>query len=446
VGATAVVGALATAALSLSVVPADAAVNGGRSIEVFTGSNLVALTSYPANAQVKVEVLRRGFVIASATKTTDGTGTIEMNHVGAEANDCFDPPSSPDLVPRDTIRTTIVSSGVQDTSMVRGVWIDDIQYDVPTENDITVSGRVLLGGAGSVVPNTDVLELRINKNTAWDGTGRRDNRDDIGSSVDADGSWSHVFSGSVQDVNEAEASSETFLEWSSAAADFPSELTVAEFGPAEVLVGCPPMQQMPTAPQLAGSMDSGKVGDHITNKAANLAFAGLTGEAGPGAQATLFIDGNAGPTVTANAQSVYSFTGVALPARAKAHSLMVRARGGGASFDSAVRLVTVDATSPAAVFRSLAPKPLHLAGAERLRAVYRVSEAAQLKAKVMHRTRTVRTFPVRQIRAAGPVEYFWNGKNDVRSDVRPGRYRIVLTVTDAAGNSSTERVSFRVVQ
>jgi hypothetical protein len=459
VGATAVVGALATAALSLSVVPADAAVNGGRSIEVFTGSNLVALTSYPANAQVKVEVLRRGFVIASATKTTDGTGTIEMNHVGAEANDCFDPPSSPDLVPRDTIRTTIVSSGVQDTSMVRGVWIDDIQYDVPTANDITVSGRVILGtGPAAVKPGVDVLELRINKDTAWDGTGRRDKREDIAASVNPDGTWSHVMSGSVADVNEAEASSESFLEWSSGAAAeaaFPPELTVAEFGPAEVLVGCPPTQQGPTAPQLAAAQDSGTKGDHVTNRSANLTFRGIAGpdldgatvEPGANAEVQLRVDGAVAQTGSAGANGVYELN---VPTLAPGtHSLMVRTRdAGGAFFDSPARTVRVDTSIPSAALRRVGPTPLHLAGPEELRAVYHVSEAAALKAKIEHVSpnRTVRTFALRNTPSAGLVEYLWNGKNETRSDVSPGTYRMLVTVMDVAGNQSTERVRFRVVR
>ncbi|MDQ4086189.1 MAG: Ig-like domain-containing protein [Actinomycetota bacterium] len=449
-----------TTALSLSAVSADAAVTGGESIEVFTGSNLISLTSYPAGEDVRVEVLRQGVVIGSAVKTTDPDGAIEMNHVGAEADDCFEGDTSPDVMPGDTIRTTVVSNPAnRDTSVVRGVWIDDIQYDVPTANDITLSGRVTLGtGPAAVRPGVDVLELRINKDSAWDGTGRIDKREDIGASVNPNGSWSHVMSGSVADVDEAEASSETFLEWSSGAAaeaDFPPELTVGEFGPGEALPGCPPLQQGPTAPALLASMDSGTKGDHITNVATNLTFRGLAGpdaddttvEPGANAEVELHIDDRAPLTADAAANGVYRFDVASLSPGT--HRLMVRARdAGGAFFSSAVRVVKVDTVMPVAEFRRLAPKPLHLAGPERLRAVFRLSEAAQLQATVekVSPNRTVKRFAVRNVRSAGLVEYLWNGKTATRRDVRPGLYRMVLTPTDAAGNQSTERVRFRVVR
>jgi hypothetical protein len=447
-------------ALSLSSIPADAAVTGGESIEVFTGSNLISLTGYPAGQDVRVEVLRQGIVIGSAVKTTDGAGVIEMNHIGAEANDCFDGPTSPDVMPGDTIRTTVVSNPTnRDTSVVRGVWIDDIQYGATT---ITVSGRVTLGnGPSAVQPGADVLELRINKDSPWDVNdrpNRRDRREDIGASVNPNGTWTHVLNASVADVNEAQAGSETFLEWSAAAGEteaFPSELTVAEFGPGEALPGCPPMQQGPTAPALLAADDSGKDGDHITNVAANLTFRGLAGpdaagttvEPGANAEVELRIDGAVAQTGSADANGVYQFDVASLTQGS--HRLMVRAKDtGGAFFDSPVRVVTVDTSVPSAALRSLAPTPLHLAGAERMRAVYRVSEAAQLKAKIENAStgRTVRTFAVRNTRSAGLVEYFWNGKNELRQDVRPGTYRLLLTAMDAAGNQSIERVRFRVVQ
>jgi hypothetical protein len=409
---------------------------------------------------VSVEVLRHGVVIGHTVKTTDFEGVIEINHVGAEADDCFDPPSSPDVMPGDTIRTTVVNNPAnRDTSVVHGVWIDDIQYDVPTANDITVSGRVILGtGPAAVKPGVDVLELRINKDTAWDGTGRRDKREDIAASVNPDGTWSHVMSGSVADVNEAEASSESFLEWSSGAAAeaaFPPELTVAEFGPAEVLVGCPPTQQGPTAPQLAAAQDSGTKGDHVTNRSANLTFRGIAGpdldgatvEPGANAEVQLRVDGAVAQTGSAGANGVYELN---VPTLAPGtHSLMVRTRdAGGAFFDSPARTVRVDTSIPSAALRRVGPTPLHLAGPEELRAVYHVSEAAALKAKIEHVSpnRTVRTFALRNTPSAGLVEYLWNGKNETRSDVSPGTYRMLVTVMDVAGNQSTERVRFRVVR
>lgn len=435
-------------ALSLTVMPADAAVSGGRSIEVFTGSNLVSLTSYPANTDVRVEVLRQGFVIGSAVKQTDANGQIEMNHSGV--TDCFDGPSSPDIGMGDTIRTTILSSGARDTSVVRGVRVDNIQYGATS---ITVSGHVTLAGAAKVVPNTDVLELRINlpQGSTWASNNRRDNRVDIGANVQPNGNWTRVINATAQDVNEAQAGSDTFLEWSSGAAAeaaFPPELTVWDAAGAEPL-DCPTLQQEPTAPKLANAMDSAKVGDHVTSRSANLSFSGLAGTAGANASATLFVDGAAGPTVQANAQGVYSFANVDLAAN-RAHSLKVRATSedGSLTLTSVARRVAVDTVAPTLVQRRFGPSPLHLAGPEQLRAVYRVNETSKVAAKVQHRfpTRTVNTLAVRNLRAAGLVEYGWNGKNEAGRNVQPGRYQLMLTSTDVAGNQTSARALFRVVR
>lgn len=456
-GVVAAAASLTLAALPLSAVPANAAVTGGESIEVFTGSNLVSLTGYPANTDVLVEVLRQGIVIGYATKTSDAEGAIEMNHVGG--SDCFESPTSPDIVPGDTMRTTVVGTANVDTSVVRGVFIEDIAYGA---NSITVTGEVTLNGPAAVAPGADVLELRINKDTVWDVNerpNRRDRREDIGASVQPDGSFVHVLNASAQDVAEAEAGSETFLEWSAGAAAgeeeeaFPSELTVAEFGPGEAIAGCPPMQEGPTAPQLARAQDSGVRGDHITNKSLDLDFAGLAGTGvdgdGGGNEVTLFVDGVATASTTANAQSLYSFADLDLAPRAQAYRLKVRSVATGEPFfESAVRTVKVDTAAPVVRNRQFRPNPLHLQGPERLHAVYRIGEAARLSAEVQHLlpTRTVLTFRNRNIARAGVTEYNWNGKNEIRRDVRPGRYRLVLTVTDAAGNRSVLTNRFRVVR
>ena len=326
--------AAATGAVVLAAMPvlsADAVPSDGRSHEVFTQSNLMAFTSYPPDTDVMVEVVRRGSVIGFATKSTDGTGTIEMNHDGAEGDDCFESPTSPDVRAGDRIRTTILPDGASDTSVVRGVWIKRMQFGVPDARSITVTGRVTLGtGPAAVNRAADVLELRINKDTAWDGTGRVDNREDINGSINGDGTWRHVMNGSAADVREAARSNETFLEWSAATEEFPPELTVFDFGDPEPLVGCPPLQKDPTAPRLDAADDSGTVGDHITGKARDLTFRGNAGTGvGGGANnpATLLVDGSEVDTVTANAQGNYTFDGVNLPARARAYTLRVESDG-----------------------------------------------------------------------------------------------------------------------
>jgi plastocyanin len=97
---------------------------------------------------------------------------------------------------------------------------------------------------------------------------------------------------------------------------------------------------------------------------------------------------------------------------------------------------------------SFGPNPLRLAGRQRVRAVYRIGQASTLRANVqrLRPTRTVRAFPRRTTRGAGRVTYFWDGKTNRRRDVRPGRYRMNLTVTDRAGNRRVVRTAFRVVR
>ena len=301
---------------------------GGRSHEVFTQSNLMGFTGYPADTEVRVEVVRNGEVLGFATKTTDSAGVIEMNHDGAEGDDCFESPTSPDVRAGDRIRTTILPDGARETSVVRGVRINRVQYGVPNARSITVTGRVTRGtGPAAVKPATEILELRINKDTPWDGTGRVDNREDINGSISQDGAWRHVMNGSAADVREARGSSEIFLEWSANTEEFPPELTVFDFGDPEPLAGCPPLQRDPTAPLLLRSHDTG-ARDHVTTRARNLTFNGRagTGVSGGNNPATLLVDGSPVDTDTDTAGG-YQFTGVNLPARARAYTLRVESDG-----------------------------------------------------------------------------------------------------------------------
>lgn len=80
--------------------------------------------------------------------------------------------------------------------------------------------------------------------------------------------------------------------------------------------------------------------------------------------------------------------------------------------------------------------------------VYRVRERSVLEARVQRRTsrrwRTVQTF--RDRTRSGRVEYDWNGRNEIRRNVGPGRYRMVLTAIDRAGNRTVQRNRVRVVR
>lgn len=330
----------AVVVVAMPVLSADAVPTGGRSHEVFTQSNLIALTGYPASTEVRVEVVRRGVVLGFAEKTTNADGIIEMNHVGAEEDDCFESATSPDVRAGDRIRTEILTpGGAIDTSVVRGVRINRVRFGVPNARSITVTGRVTLGtGAAAVNPRTDILELRINKDTNWAGTGRSDNRENINRNVNRDGTWRQVMNGSRADVRQARASSEIFLEWSTNTEEFPPELTVFDFGTPEALVGCPPLQRDPTAPRLLRAHDTGTVGDHVTTKTRNLTFLGRagTGRSGGNNPATLLVNGIERVTDD-NTAGGYEFTGVDLPARKRAYELRVESDG----LTSAVQRVRV---------------------------------------------------------------------------------------------------------
>jgi hypothetical protein len=448
-GLRAAAAAGAMVAVTMPVLSADGAVGVGRSIEVFTSTDMIGLAGYPANTNVRVEVVRHGFVVGYATRMTDSLGGILLNHVGGAAGDCFDSPTAPDVQPSDTIRTTVLKAGGGvDTSSVRGVWLDEVR--IVDDTTMQVSGHVALGDQpGAVNPATDVLELRINKDVAWDVNDKPGNKDRreliVPEEVQPNGTFTHVLTASAQDIIEVRDDSETFLEWSDATG---TELTIAEAEAPEPLLGCPPPASGPTAPLLLAADDTGKVGDHVTSKTTDLTFSGLagtgvTGAPGPGQSVTLLVDGRPRAEVTADADGVYQFTGVSLSSRAAPHTVRVISLG-----RDAQRLVTVDARAPGVRLRTFDLAPLQLAGSQRFRAVYAISEGATIEARINHLGPTfpVKVFDRRTTRVATTSEFVWNGKNVSGFDVRPGRYQLVLRVTDKAGNSTLHSDTFRVTR
>ena len=206
--------------------PAQAEVNDpGRAIEVFYERNIVALEGYPADTDVKIEVLRpgqaepAGSVIGTTSSPvaddpstpedeTDPGGFLEINHVGD--GDCWTSTSTPDIKPGDKVQTTVLDATGADTAdvdftMVRDVFVDldAIAFD-DVNGTITVKGHVN-NTAAAPIAEEDVLELRLNKaNRAnlWDNTGRRDLRADIPTTTN--GAFTHKFEGlAPEDVVDA---------------------------------------------------------------------------------------------------------------------------------------------------------------------------------------------------------------------------------------------------
>jgi hypothetical protein len=219
----AVLAAGAMVAVALPVLSADAAVGGRRSIEATTTSDLVILDGYPRGAQVLIKVVRNGNVVGFATKKARG-GTIEMNHSGRAAGDCWESPRTPNIRPGDTIRTRILGQGIRDSMVVRGVFIDSV---VRGDTSVTVSGHVQLAGRTGVPSGP--LELRVRTDSA-----------DLRQDVRADVSDTGTFSREIPVAGGEAAGAEVVLEWIGGGA---GELTVAEEpGPALALPGCPPVE------------------------------------------------------------------------------------------------------------------------------------------------------------------------------------------------------------
>lgn len=245
--------------------PASAQAAPQGTIEAFIGTDLVDLQGYPADTEVAIQVVRRGIVVGSVTGTTDADGFVEFNHAGggqvSEGGDCFAPPSTPDIVAGDTIRTVYLDglgNEVVQSEVVRNVGINFETISTNVKNGtITVSGHARSLAAAPINPG-DVLELRLNKGSTdrWDtGSGldqdrpnRRDLRVDIGENLRANGTFTRVLKVGTQDARDWQRSpGEVALEWSAAAPAGeeeevnPPAIFVADEAGGEAIAGCPPL-------------------------------------------------------------------------------------------------------------------------------------------------------------------------------------------------------------
>ena len=200
----ALVGAVAATA------PAQAAVKSGRLIETFHGINYVGIAGFPPNKQVRTEIVRGATVIGHATKTTDGAGFYELNHVGGA--DCFDT-ATPDILPGDVIRTQVLDTPTDTDSMtVQDVFRNEVVVDAGI---IRVTGHVRAPGTTTPLDN---VEVRLNHpGGTWDAPGAGGRRDwRVAGAIAADGSFVAEFEGgSPADLNNA-ASAELGAEFGNA--------------------------------------------------------------------------------------------------------------------------------------------------------------------------------------------------------------------------------------
>lgn len=251
---------LLTVAVTLpALVPAASAedvVKRGRTIEAFTGTNLVDLQGYPSNKSVRIQVLRNGVLVSSVAGRTDADGFVEFNHTGGgqvPQGDCFQRPVTPDVMPGDMIRTKVAGETTTDRAVVRDIFMDTEATAVSEANDtITVKGHVR-NTADAPIARGDVLELRLNADGfTWDVTkdpedpadeGRRDLRDQVSAAeIRADGSFTHVFRVSDADARRAAPNNfEQAFEWSKGVGEAPPSIFVSDAAGGEPIVGCPPL-------------------------------------------------------------------------------------------------------------------------------------------------------------------------------------------------------------
>lgn len=248
----------------------SAPVESGRTIEVVHGIEFVLLNNYPANTEVRVDVVRgqsqNAVVVGSTTQRTDGTGLLEINHLGEGQfpdGDCWNYPGTPDIHPGDTVMATVLGpqgkdTADVDTTVVRDVFLNSdqpeiVDLDGPTAK-LVVSGHAKSATAAPINAG-DILEVRFNKNNSdnrWesgDGLSQdRADRKDLRGNVDAGtlpstGEFTHEFIVSDDDANDVRSNGvEMGIEWSPAVVEpeEPSEITVFN-GTALETVGCPPL-------------------------------------------------------------------------------------------------------------------------------------------------------------------------------------------------------------
>ncbi|MDQ4059204.1 MAG: hypothetical protein M3124_08790 [Actinomycetota bacterium] len=452
------IGLLVATLLPDAPMPARAAVRRGRSIEVFYQRDLVLLVGYPARARVRVDVLRKGFVIGTKTQRITRGGTLEINHVGAEANDCWSRPTTPDIIPGDRIRTRVIGArrNPTDSTTTRDIGIEfrAIRFNVRRRR-ITVRGHARSHDGARIVPGRDVLEFRMNKvnrDNPWGrgAEGRRDLRHDVGRNVDPrTGNFTHVFRRlRREDVRDARANGvDQILEWSPDIGEVEPVPMITVFDAGEGLpAGCSPHARGASRPDLARRNDSGRArGDNIT-KRSRLTFAGLTGEAGGNATVKLFVDGKLRRTTSAS-ERVYRFRNVNLGrGRHFLTAVEIPARGGPPSNPSVALKLVVDKRKPFARRLRVRPNPFDYSRFRATAISFRLREPARVKTRLVRRGRSIRRFPNRDVRRARRMRLLWNGKTLVsRSRVPFGDYRVKVKTTDVAGNRAVraETIHFR---
>lgn len=188
------IAALATPAAALAVVNEPPALP--HSIISFPQRDFVSAAGFDASDSVVVNVLRNNVTIGTSTPitpvddgdpTTPFTGLAEVNHPGGG---CW-LGTTPDILPGDVVRTTVVGPGLQDQTTTANVTADSPTNPAP--GTIVITGTAQ-DAAGNPLPAAQIEERLVSGGNLFDRNGKRTLR---ASAAGADGTLAYDAAGSV---------------------------------------------------------------------------------------------------------------------------------------------------------------------------------------------------------------------------------------------------------
>jgi hypothetical protein len=103
----------------------------------------------------------------------------------------------------------------------------------------------------------------------------------------------------------------------------------------------------------------------------------------------------------------------------------------------------LDRTAPSMTPPKAKPNPFNLQVSTRCAISSVIGEAGDVAVKIMKGTSLIRQLTTKHF-GAGAAKRSWNGRNKNKQLVRSGKYKAVMTVTDAAGNTTTKSVTITV--
>jgi hypothetical protein len=231
--AAVIVASLATEAPALGAISSPPAFP--REVTIFPERDFVVVDLWPANQPFRVEVLRNGVVIGTATGTTDADGLAEINHPGGFCWAGF----TPDILPGDSVRALELDG----TGALRldgaGQPIGDMTQSalITAQPATQVGSQVVIHGTARTPAGGQIslgfLEQRIINPALVGPVGRRDIRAPGSGTLvyDAPGStnWTATYSGLSGPAMTAALGGETrILSWMAAPAGDRSGITIFE--------------------------------------------------------------------------------------------------------------------------------------------------------------------------------------------------------------------------